>query len=295
MHASLVLTDPDGNRAEVSSRDPAAKAEHRALEEERIIRQLQKTGDTPYTVERVQVETDGISTLPISSLNAMRREAIGAISEIRRRAKIREKVELKDLSPLSSPGEKRQVPDPALTAFFLTKPRLPAGYDRKVCRIYLPMMSKSELESIRETFRVRFSSGPQYNKEAELEDLLGALNDLKDHPWSCCCNPAPCRCCRNTAESSVFTRLFHEPVQFLVPCHGGGWGASSASISPELRLDEAVAIPGDDTGSSGLRKGSAETLEYCPSSVLGGCGLKCGDCDASMGFLQDRKKKLFPI
>lgn len=299
MHASLVLTDPDGNRVEVRSRDPAAKAEHRALEEERILRQLRKTGDTPYTVERVQVETDGISTLPISSLNAMRREAIGAISEIRRRAKIRGKVELKDLPPLSSPGIKRQEPDPALTAFFLTKPQLPAGYDRMVFRIYLPMMSKSELESIRETFRGEvFIWTPNIIREAELEDLLGALNDLKGiiHGVAAA-NPGTMQMLQKyrgifSIHADYSMNLFNSWTLAMVE----GWGASSASISPELRLDEAVRLDSRGMMLEAQVYGRVQlmTLEYCPSSVLGGCGLKCGDCDASMGLLRDRKKKLFP-
>ena len=254
----------------------------------------------PYTVERVQVETDGISTLPISSLNAMRREAIGAISEIRRRAKIRGKVELKDLPPLSSPGIKRQEPDPALTAFFLTKPQLPAGYDRMVFRIYLPMMSKSELESIRETFRGEvFIWTPNIIREAELEDLLGALNDLKGiiHGVAAA-NPGTMQMLQKyrgifSIHADYSMNLFNSWTLAMVE----GWGASSASISPELRLDEAVRLDSRGMMLEAQVYGRVQlmTLEYCPSSVLGGCGLKCGDCDASMGLLRDRKRSCFPI
>ena len=100
-----MLEDPDGNRVEVFSGITAEKAEIRPLDKERIIRQIQKTGDTPYEAPQVQVETDGIGTLPVSVLNAMRREAILKLSAIRRKSKTRERVEPRARLPLLAPGQ----------------------------------------------------------------------------------------------------------------------------------------------------------------------------------------------
>lgn len=298
--ASLVLEDPDGNRTEILSEIPAARAETKALEEERIIRQIQKTGDTPYSVERVQVQTDGIGTLPVSSLNAMRRKAIEALGEIRRTAKKRDKVEWKDSPAFSLPGA-RQVREiaPALTAFFLEKPQLPEGYDGQVGRIYLPLMARSELARIREAFRGEiYIWTPNIIRERELDDLTAALDDLAgiiDGVGAA--NPGTMCMLRKYQETFGIhadypMNLFNSYALDMA----ARWGASSASISPELRLDEAEKLSSRGITLEAQVYGRVQlmTLEYCPSSALGACGIQCGDCNASAGFLRDRKDKVFP-
>jgi len=300
MPATLALTDPDGNRVEAFSEIPAEKAEKMALDEERITRQIQKTGDTPYAVDQVHIETDGISTLPVSALNAMRRKAIEALGAIRRTAKKREKVNLEKKAPFAASG-RRKDPEavPALTAFFMEKPVLPEGYDRQVARIYLPLMGREELESIREAFRGEiFIWTPNIVRDDEMADLLRALRDLEGMcDGVSAANPGTIRVLgehpgtfRIHADAPV--NLFNSYALAVV----AQWGASSASISPELRLDEAERLDAHGLLLEAQVYGRVQlmTLEYCPSSFVAACGLACGDCDASAGFLCDRKNKVFP-
>ena len=126
--ASLVLEDPDGNRVEVFSGITAEKPRYGPLIKRGSSGRYRKPGYS-YEAPQVQVETDGIGTLPVSVLNAMRREAILKLSAIRRKSKTRERVEPRARLPLLAPGPKRRKAEPALTAFFCTKPRLPASYD----------------------------------------------------------------------------------------------------------------------------------------------------------------------
>lgn len=298
MPASLVLTDPDGNRVEVFSETPAEKAEKRALEDERIIRQIRKTGDTPYAVEQVQVTTDGNSTLPVSVLNDMRRRAIEAISEIRRSKKKHEKVKWEGRPTLLT-TQKRQDAAPALTACFATKPMIPADYDRLVARIYLPLMAKSEMEPIRETFKGEiFVWTPNIVREREMDDLAGALDDLAGIiDGVSAANPGTMRLLQESQRrfcihADATMNLFNSCSLAMA----ARWGASSATISPELRLDEAGKLDAHGLLLEAQVYGRVQlmTLEYCPSACFEGCTLSCGRCDASMGLLRDRKNKLFP-
>ena len=297
--ASLVLEDPDGNRVEVFSGITAEKAEIRPLDKERIIRQIQKTGDTPYEAPQVQVETDGIGTLPVSVLNAMRREAILKLSAIRRKSKTRERVEPRARLPLLAPGPKRRKAEPALTAFFCTKPRLPASYDNKVSRIYLPLMEKGELESIRETYKGEiFVWTPNILRDGEPDRLMGVLDGLeKVIDGVSAANPGPLRRLLNYHGAfSIHADYQMNLLNSYSLAVAADWGASSATVSPELRLDEAARLNPQGIALETQVYGRVQlmTLEYCPSSVLGECGTRCADCGATEGFLRDRKNKAFP-
>ena len=74
--ASLKVTDNDENSVYAESGEAAERAIKKALSEERIQEQLKKTGDTPYWVKNLCIETDNDSVMPISALNALRRDAL---------------------------------------------------------------------------------------------------------------------------------------------------------------------------------------------------------------------------
>ena len=56
--------------------ETAQPAQSRPLSEEQLRRQMEKTGDSPYILASLAVETDGNSFLPLSAVNALRREAL---------------------------------------------------------------------------------------------------------------------------------------------------------------------------------------------------------------------------
>ncbi|NLU32931.1 MAG: U32 family peptidase [Clostridiaceae bacterium] len=297
--ASLVLEDPEGHRVEVFSDIPAEKAENRPLDEERIIRQIRKTGDTPYEVVRVRAETDQAGTLPVSSLNAMRREAIERISGLRRSSKIRQRMKQEAYLPLLAPDRRLQEAGPALTAFFHTKPQLPGGYELQVSRIYLPLMERSELESVREAYKGEiFIWTPNIVRDREMDGLINALDGLKGViDGVSAANPGT----MGMLQKCGGDVKFHADYQMnLINSYSlalvEDWGAASASVSPELRLDEAVRLVSRGMALEAQVYGRVQlmTLEYCPASILGQCGMKCAECGMSKGLLRDRKNKEFP-
>ncbi|MDO4838336.1 MAG: U32 family peptidase [Clostridia bacterium] len=74
----LTLEVTDGTSTVRCQRDTVAPAKNRALTEEDACRCLEKTGDTPFVTESCQVDTAG-SFVPVSLLNAIRREALDAL------------------------------------------------------------------------------------------------------------------------------------------------------------------------------------------------------------------------
>ena len=81
--AKLKATDSEGNFINLISDTVAEKAINKVLSNERIREQLEKTGGTPYYLRNLSIDTDNKSTMPISALNAMRREALEGIKTLR--------------------------------------------------------------------------------------------------------------------------------------------------------------------------------------------------------------------
>ncbi len=76
--ARVGVEDQDGRVATVSGPVPEAARTH-ALTEEEVAGQLSKTGGTPYRCEKVRSLVEPGLALPLSALNAMRREVLEAL------------------------------------------------------------------------------------------------------------------------------------------------------------------------------------------------------------------------
>lgn len=80
---SLQMEDADGTLALAQAAVPAARAQHAPATEESVRKQLTKLGDTPYSVETLQIDLEPDLFLPVSVLNTLRRDCAGQLSEMR--------------------------------------------------------------------------------------------------------------------------------------------------------------------------------------------------------------------
>ncbi len=71
----LSLSDNDGNIITVKSEVLGETALNRPLDDERVRKQLEKLGSTAYHLESLSTNIDGISTVPMSAINEIRRNA----------------------------------------------------------------------------------------------------------------------------------------------------------------------------------------------------------------------------
>jgi U32 family peptidase len=79
----LEVWDADGHRASAESAAPAELAQTKPLTEETALNQLARTGDTPFELEECAVLLDGRAAVRLSELNALRREALYKLEELR--------------------------------------------------------------------------------------------------------------------------------------------------------------------------------------------------------------------
>ena len=83
--ASLTATDAQGNWAQAQGPVPE-QAISRPLMPQDVVSRLNKTGGTPYYIADTQLELDPGITLPVSAINALRRDALSRLSAIRGQA-----------------------------------------------------------------------------------------------------------------------------------------------------------------------------------------------------------------
>lgn len=81
--AKLTIQDHEGNSVSVSSEEKVEKALHRPMEKERILKQMAKTKDTPFTIQTCDIVMEDC-VIAVSQINAMRRLALQKLEEKRK-------------------------------------------------------------------------------------------------------------------------------------------------------------------------------------------------------------------
>ena len=82
---ALSLTATDGENTVTVTGEVTEAARTRAVTEEELVRSLEKTGDTVFVPREIHAETRD-AFIPVSRVNAIRREALSALAEARIRA-----------------------------------------------------------------------------------------------------------------------------------------------------------------------------------------------------------------
>ena len=99
----LTLTDEAGRTVTVTGETPLSQARNRALDEMTLREQLGKLGGTPYHLNELTAQLSGAGFLPVSALNALRREASARLTELRGQVPMRRAEPLLDKSSGPAP------------------------------------------------------------------------------------------------------------------------------------------------------------------------------------------------
>lgn len=79
----LSITDCDGNDVSVTGQEPVQEARSKPTDEERVSQSLGKLGGTPYFIKELRCTLSENGMLPVSQLNALRRDAIEELDALR--------------------------------------------------------------------------------------------------------------------------------------------------------------------------------------------------------------------
>lgn len=299
--AKLTAIDPDGNSVNIVSSVTAEKAVNKVLSNERIREQLDKTGGTPYYLRNLSISSDDESTMPISGLNAMRREAMEGIKALRIKDSKRPSPEGYDNFSrewAAGKNKKKNTQKLFLSAFFHIIPDSISELNALVSRVYLPVVTLYQLNKLKEEFYGEiFIWTPTILKDTELnivKEKLQSIVPLID--GIAYGNLGLNKICKDAfpniplcAEPSIniFNNASVETVEKL--------DTATVVLSPELNLKEIKEIVASNLKLEAIIYGKIPlmTMEHCPSSLEIHCSGKCNDCSGNKGFLKDRKSEIF--
>ncbi len=164
---SLTADDRHGNAATVTGPVPEA-AGNRALTAEDLASRLQKTGGTPYRCAGADVTVEPGLYLSAAAVNALRREALEALSAARAQPPKRRE----HFPPPPLPEVDCSQEAPRFTVSLLTAAQLTGGLlDLRPARVYLPLELLADLPSLPETEAEYCAILPRVWRDRD-EDLL---------------------------------------------------------------------------------------------------------------------------
>ena len=132
--ARLTLSDRDGRRVSVTGPLPEP-ARNRPLTPERIAERLRKTGGTAYVCDTVRADVSEGLSLSVGALNALRRDALDALSACRTAVPVRRE---RPAPPLPDTGRPVAVPRCTLS---VCRPEqlVPDLLELRPARVYVPL------------------------------------------------------------------------------------------------------------------------------------------------------------
>lgn len=129
----ITMLSGDGTSAAARGKLSAETAEHAALSGERLKQQLEKLGQSPFFAENSEIETDGQAVLPISEINAVRREAAQKLE-----AEIAAQYKHSAAVPEYPKGRLREYKIPYITAVCMNEKQAISAYKAGAKRVVLP-------------------------------------------------------------------------------------------------------------------------------------------------------------
>jgi U32 family peptidase len=131
-----IARDEMGHTVKVESEILLVLAEKQPLTTEKLISQLGRLGNTPFSLGNLTNSIDGNLMLPVSALNHLRREIVTKLTELRSQPKqwqISPTNQLKDLLP---PSGNTYLQPPQLIALVRKLDQIPAAIESGIATIY---------------------------------------------------------------------------------------------------------------------------------------------------------------
>ncbi len=283
---STRLVVSDGTNEVAASGGAPEPAIHRALDEATAKKNLEKTGGTPFYVRSFRAELAEGYTLSAAALNALRRDALDALLELRGRTNPHHKVPYEAPAPVPYVSSRKQ---PALWARFYRAEQIPT--EESFERILLPVeqITKETITRFGERLIAQLPTLLFPENEAAAGERLAQLAEYGLRAvWTNNIYGIPLAKRLGLSIHGGFgLNIVNTPA--LLACESDG--LSSITVSFELAMAKILALGG--TLPRGIVSYGYLPLMHvrnCPVRAAGGCGA----CNGK-GELTDRKQIVFPV
>lgn len=306
------IRDKDGNSIRVVSDEIVQKAEKLEITKEKVQEQLNKTGDTPYSFEKLEITIDSGCFLSVKAINNLRRNAIEQLNN--KRIKIHSRalnVDIKQilsqqLQEKSSNNKKARV---GIVAGIRSIENAKAAINSGADEIYIlgdynynanQMLIEEAASLSRETGSSLYYVLPQITRNNEVRNIEGILTETFkkwDNIGLVISNLGHLLLAHRLKPIDIRGNFSLNIFNSISANHLRAEGVSSLCMSPELNLSQIKELAQKTTLLiEGIVYGyiPAMITEYCPSSTLG----KCNSCkkqgNKEYGII-DEREKLFRV
>lgn len=283
----LTVTEADSKLSVTVTGDNGQEAINKPLDCERATAQLSKTGGTPYLVNNIDCDIENGSTVPMSALNNLRREAL---------AQLTEKLTVKELEPVKEVAftdtNTREIKENVPLRAVFTDWDIPQQFAE--CElVFIP--ENTPVEVIRALSRQGFTLGIEifagmFGREEQIRQNLKKVKE-------------------NGITNALVNNIGAIPLckEFNFTIHGGfrlnvmntesvnffeKLGVSDLTVSFELTLMQINALGGNlKTGAIVYGRLPLMLTRNCPG--VNSATKTCAEC-GGLGYITDRKEISFP-
>lgn len=283
----LTVTEADSKLSVTVTGDNGQEAINKPLDCERATAQLSKTGGTPYLVNNIDCDIENGSTVPMSALNNLRREAL---------AQLTEKLTVKELEPVKEVAftdtNTREIKENVPLRAVFTDWDIPQQFAE--CElVFIP--ENTPVEVIRALSRQGFTLGIEifagmFGREEQIRQNLkkakenGITNALVNNIGAI----PLCKEFNFTIHGGFRLNVMNtESVNFFEKL-----GVSDLTVSFELTLMQINALGSNlKTGAIVYGRLPLMLTRNCPG--VNSATKTCAEC-GGLGYITDRKEISFP-
>ena len=283
------LTVTDGERRVRREGEPPQTALSRPTGEALCRRALEKTGGTPFRLKGLECDIGAGLMVPVSALNALRKEALEELLALREGV---EPHPFREPAPLELPPRQRPA-RPELRVRVEKAAQLSPALTQNAALVILPVEELwGHRELLRELGGLLAAELPVFTPpqgEAPLAERLAALRE-EGLSAALCCGPGSARLARGAGLRVLGDYgLNILSSRAMAACRR--WGVEDLTLSFELNLRQARELEGGiPFGVIGYGYLPLMTFRACPAQGPGGCG----GCQGR-AVLRDRLGKEFPV
>ena len=275
------LTVNDGKNTVTVYGDTPEKAINRPIDKDSLCERISKTGSTPYLFKELEIELDEGLVLKVSSINALRRDALDKLSELRGKTK--------RLAPDYScfgKGENNKTDKIKTYARIDNAEQLTEGL--KSCDTLIVPID-IDLEKLKGYTNVAVELPRGISNEEHIVNRLSAFKE-QGITTAFCSTLVSYELARAVGLNTIGNFGFNIYSSYTAAYHKEQ-GAKAVVLSPEILLKDAAKISADiDKGIISYGRLPLMLTRNCPVKNK----VSCSDCKRSCS-LTDRKGEEFPV
>lgn len=313
----LEMWDDEGIKYKVEGSRPAEQANKTVLTPDKVLEQLEATGNTPFYLARAEIEMEDQLFIPISEINDVRRKAIEAIST--ERIESRKKVCLDERNyrniiagVIQEPPNERNIGTPKLSIMVPDFESVDAIKGLNFSRLYIPSeefykekVVPSVVEKMVKKGKEVFIVFPRITLKDQMEKIYENIKKIEGYGFSGALigNFGVVKMFKILKNFKIHADFSLNVLNRYTLKTLKEFGMDGATISPELEMSQINSIlsTNSDIEKELIVHGRIPLMisRYCfAPGVMGNTqenADSCGGCSKKLVGLKDRTSVVFPV